>query len=140
MLVRITWYSSLAACLSCRGNCGPVLANCSVLYRTGTGAVEECGGFVGLAGFDVGDERNLVATCLTREAIKHPLAWGDDECAVAADLADRTGAAQLGAGRFELESEQLDGLLDAYARLEFLEFNVGQGALRWLGELTAMRQ
>ena len=76
----------------------------TVLYRTGTGtcAVEEGGGFVGLAGFDVRDERNLVAAGLARETIKHALVWGDDECAVAADLAGRTGAAQLVAGRFEL--------------------------------------
>ena len=77
------------------GELGAVLANCSVPY---SGAVEEDGGFVGPAGFDVGDERNLVAAGLAREAIKHAFAWGDDEYAVATDLADRTGAAQLGAG------------------------------------------
>jgi hypothetical protein len=78
----------------------------------------------------VRDERNLVAAGLAREAIKHALPWGDDEYAVAAELAGRTGAAQLGAGRFELKPEQLDGLLDAHARFEFLEVDVGHGALR----------
>jgi len=72
---------------------------------------------------DVGDERNLVATLLRGEAVE-ALAFGDDECALAAGVARRAWPTPLIVVLLDVEVEHRDDLAERDSRLDCSEVMV----------------
>jgi hypothetical protein len=67
----------------------------------------------------VRDEGDLIAADFGVEAIEQTFVGSDDQRAVAARFALGTKTAQLMSGRFQLQSQFLNGVVNAHARLQF---------------------
>src|ERR1700688_3858859 len=96
----------------------------TVLYSS-KGAGEFLGRFLYGDATYVRGERDYVTADFLCKAVEQSLGRRDDQCAVAARLAGRAGAAVLAAVRCKVEAEHLHGLFDRDTRFQLREIHEG---------------